>query len=188
MRTHLSRTRTRYDGSQLTAHWIYRTFGIVGDALVGFRGACAVAAAEMADLEDLHHGPGICGDDMVHLVLEVFGERDLQKAVWRQRLLVAIAQERLVHLGARRGVVRTGDDLWHGPRKLSISVATITPVSTVTHLALNVVATGVPKGVKAIGLDALGVRPMEFLRAVLTAFQAEADSVAAAACVVRGKT
>ena len=188
MRTHLARRRIRYDGSQLGAHWIYRTFGVVGDAVVGFRGPCAVSAAEMADLDDLLHGPGITGDDMVHLLLEVFGEQDLAKAVWRQRLLVAVAHETLVALGARRRLRRQGDDLWCGARKLSISVAAITPVSTVTHLGLNVVATGVPKGVRALGLADLGIEPGAFLRAVLAAFQAEAGSVAAAACLVRGKS
>ena len=39
-----------YDGSQLRAHWILRATGLVGDAVVAFRGPCKVADREMADL------------------------------------------------------------------------------------------------------------------------------------------
>ena len=43
--------RIRYDGSQLSAHWILAHAGLVGDAIVAFRGPCDVARDEIADLE-----------------------------------------------------------------------------------------------------------------------------------------
>lgn len=83
-----------YDGRQLRAHWLLDRFGLVGDALVGFRGACKVSDEEMADLEDLG-GPGIAADDMVHFVWECFSSSDLLLATHRQRLLAAQTLETL---------------------------------------------------------------------------------------------
>ena len=81
-----------YDGSQLSAHWILSETGIVGDALVAFRGPCSVSRAEIADLADID-GPGIAADDMVHFVWESFSDVDLLLGVHRQRLLSASALE-----------------------------------------------------------------------------------------------
>jgi hypothetical protein len=85
MLTHASDETIVYDGSQLRAHWLLARFGLVGDALVAFRGPCAVRGEEMADLADLD-GPGIAGADMVHFVWETFTATDLLLAVHRQRL------------------------------------------------------------------------------------------------------
>ena len=196
METRVLAGRRRYDGSQLSSHWIYRTCGIAGDACVAFRGPCDVAESEMADLADLLQGPGIRGDDMVHVVWECFGDRDLLAAVLRQRLLAALARDLVVAM-ARRGagaVRRDGDDLWldgvrgAAPRKLSISVATVTPVSTVIHFAINVTARGVPPPVKAAGLADLGIEPGRFGRALLKSVAAEMRSAVEATTLVRGKS
>ena len=42
-----------YEGHQLSPHWIYRTFDLLGDAAVGFIGPCQVNLTEMVDLEDV---------------------------------------------------------------------------------------------------------------------------------------
>jgi len=96
MRTHWIDERIVYDGSQLRSHWILHRCGVSGDALVAFRGPCAVAATEMADLADLD-GPGIAADDMVHFVWEAFDHPDLLLAVHRQRLLSATPVSSLIH-------------------------------------------------------------------------------------------
>ena len=111
MKTRWLEESIRYDGSQLRAHWILSHCGLVGDALVAFRGPCRVGATEMADLADLD-GPGIAADDMVHFLWESFREPDLLLAVHRQRLLSAQAGEVLRDMAPAAIVRRDGDDLW----------------------------------------------------------------------------
>ena len=173
-----------YDGSQLAAHWLLQRFAVVGDAIVGFRGRCDVAEAEIADLVDID-GPGIRGDDMVHFVWECFGERDLLLAVHRQRLLAAQAAEVLRRLAPAAEVARDGDDLFVGQGKLSISIATVTPVSALIHFAVNASPGGAP--VQTATLAELGVDPDAFGPAVIAAVGAEQASIAAARAQVRAK-
>lgn len=173
-----------YDGSQLRAHWLWSRFQLADDAAVGFRGPCRVALDEIADLADVN-GPGIAGDDMVHVVWESFGEPDLLLAVHRQRLLSAQAAEVLASLGCRTRVRRDGDDLWVGEGKLSISIATVTPVSSLLHFAVNATPGGAP--VVTATLQELGVEPRAFGEALLQRLAAEQASIRVARAKVRPK-
>jgi hypothetical protein len=184
MRAHFCDERIDYDGSQLRAHWLLARFGLVGDAIAAFRGACRVATAEIADLADLD-GPGIAGHDMVHFVWESFTQPDLLLAVHRQRLLTAQARELLAELAPQRRVDRTGDDLFVGDGKLSISIATATPVSSVLHFGVNASQGGAPVPIAALG--DLGVEPRTFAQRLLDRVVAEQDSIAAARSKVRAK-
>ncbi len=184
MLTHWLDAIIRYDGSQLRAHWILAHCALVGDALVAFRGPCAVTAAEMADLADLD-GPGIAGNDLVHFLWESFTEPGLSLAVHRQRLLAAQAAELLRELAPRAIVRRDGDDLWVGTGKLSISIATVTPVSSLIHFALNATQGGAP--VPTANLRELGVDPVSFGQTLLARVAAEQDSIATARAKVRPK-
>jgi hypothetical protein len=171
-----------YDGSQLRAHWILGRTGLVGEALVAFRGPCEVLEEEIADLEDLG-GPGIAGADMIHFLWERFDDAPLETAILRQRLLSAQAAELLRDRGV--DVRRDGDDLWVGDGKLSISIATRTAVSTLIHFALNVSRQGTP--VKTASLTQQGVDAEPFARALLDRAAAETASITAARAQVRAK-
>lgn len=184
MKTRWLEQAVRYDGAQLRAHWILQVAGLSGDAAVGFRGPCAVARSEIADLADID-GPGIAGDDMVHLIWESFTATDLLLAVHRQRLLAAQAAEVLTTLAPTGRVVRQGDDLFVGAGKLSISIATVTPVSSVIHFAVNATPGGAP--VATATLAELGVAPAAFGQALLARLQQEQDSIAEARAKVRAK-
>jgi uncharacterized protein len=183
MQTHWSDERITYDGSQLRAHWLLDRFGLVGDAAAAFRGPCAVRPDEIADLADVD-GPGIAGNDMVHLVWECFTRPELLLAVHRQRLLAAQAADVLRRLGAA-GVERSGDDLFVGEGKLSISIATVTPVSALIHFAINATQGGAP--VHTASLDELGVAPDVFARELTTTVAAEQASIEHARAKVRAK-
>ncbi len=176
--------RIDYDGSQLRAHWILEQTGIVGDAMVAFRGACAVARAEIADLADID-GPGIAGDDMVHFVAEWFSHPDLLLATHRQRLLAAQAGEVLRELSPTATVRRHGDDLFVGAGKLSISVATASPVSALLHFAVNATPGGAP--VATATLAQLAVEPTTFAERLLALAASEQQSIAVARAKVRSK-
>jgi len=174
-----------YDGSQLRSHWILARTGLVGDALVGFRGPCNVLLDEMADLADLG-GPGIRADDMVHFVWESFRDRDLLLAVHRQRLLSAQAAEWIAQrVPAGMRVTRSGDDLFVGGGKLSISIATVSPVSSLVHFAVNATQGGAP--VRTAALADLGLDPVVFGRALLAVVADEQASIEEARAKVRPK-
>ena len=68
-------------------------------------------------------------------------------------------------------------------RKLSISVATISPHSGLIHAAFNFRGEGAP--VAAIGLEELGVAPREFGEQLLAAYAAELEGINFAASKVR---
>ncbi len=171
-----------YTGHQLSSLWAYRNFGLQGDSMVCFRGPCRVDFSEMVDVEDLLGKSPIYGSDMLHFIVEHFGE-SLEKGVLRQRLLIAIIKDAL----ERPDLLRKGDDIYLGGRKLSISIATSSPVSVLIHAALNVVSGGTP--VQAAGLFDLGFKEEEILELggrICSLYREETESVRMACCKVRG--
>lgn len=184
LQTHWCAETIAYDGSQLRAHWLLDRFTLVGDAVVAFRGPCSVKADEIADLEDLD-GPGIAADDMVHFVWESFAATDLLLAVHRQRLFAAQVREVVQQLAPSTKVSRTGDDLYVGDGKLSISIATVSPVSSLMHFAVNASPGGAPVAIAS--LSQLGVEPGAFAAAVLTRVSDEQASIQSARAKVRAK-
>ncbi len=180
MQAHLADTETTYTGGQLRSLWVYRTYGIVGDAIVSFLGGCDVAGERLVDQVDAAAGDSIRAARMLHFLVEHF-DGDLTTMVLRQRLLIALARELL---GADiSGLRRDGDDLYVAERKLSVSIATVSPVSGLVHLGINVDPTGAP--VAACGLEEFGVDPRAFAQALMGAYVAEVESMARARCTVR---
>lgn len=176
--------RLTYDGSQLSAHWILARTGLPGDAAVAFRGPCRVPREQIADLEDID-GPGIAGDDMVHLVWESYSSPDLLLAVHRLRLLAAQAVEVLRELAPAAPVRRTGDDLFVGAGKLSIAIAAPSAVSSLIHFAVNATPGGAP--VPTATLGELGVEPRVFAEQLLRRVADEQRAIAAARAKVRAR-
>jgi uncharacterized protein len=171
-----------YDGSQLRSGFIRETFGLSGDAIVAFRGGCDVTPEHMLDLEDLEAGQSIRADLMLHLIVEHF-DTGLSLAVARQRLLAALVGELLTREHGVTGLSRSGDDLYIGERKLSISVAVKSPVSGLIHFAMNIDPSGAP--VPAIGLAELGIEELSLAAQVQAAYAAEIASCDRAASKVR---
>lgn len=171
-----------YDGTQIDSLWAYREFGIQGDSLVAWTGRCEVPFRHMIDQDDVRRRSAIRGPRMVHFIAEHFDSPlDLEKAVLRQRLLAALAHDAL----RRPTLRREGDDLWLAERKLSISVACLTPVSSKVHFAVNVKrAPGVD--VPTAGLEDLGVEPRGFAGRLLSAYAGEMAGVRDARTRSRG--
>lgn len=153
----VSEQSIKYDGLQLAPHWIYRNFGLMGHAVVAFRGECEVKLTEMVDLEDVRNNAPIYSKEMLHFIVEFF-DTDLEKGVYRQRLLVTTIKESLERRGLKP--MRSGDDIFlkraDGTNgKLSVSIATASPVSTLIHMGLNIISEGTP--VPTVGLYDLGI-------------------------------
>jgi len=171
-----------YDGSQLRSGWIAEVAGLAGDAAVAFLGPCDVSPAHMVDRADLEVGARIVSPRMVHVIIEHPG-LDLAHVTTRQRLLMAIALE-LLHANLGEPLLhREGDDLYLRDRKLSVSVATVSPTSGLIHAGFNVRGEGAP--VAAIGLEELAMEPREFAARLLATYAAEVEGGAAAAEKVR---
>ncbi len=172
-----------YDGSQLAPHWIYKNFSVIGDAMVSFIGGCRVELAHMVDLADVKSGQWIYSPLMLHFIIENF-DTDLEKAVLRQRMFMVIIKEWLEERIEFR-VARRGDDLFVRDGKLSVSIATVSPVSTLIHVGLNIETEGTP--VRTAGLKELGIiDARRMAEEVMSRFKEEMALIREARCKVRG--
>lgn len=173
-----------YFGRELSPHWVASQIGEFGSAVVAFRGACSVTTSEMVDMEDRNQNLHIEAKEMLHFIGEWF-DGDLMLAVARQRLLIAgfaeLLRARLNPEHASK-VWRKGNDLYVGEKKLSVSIVTATPVSTLFHFGVNVDASGAP--VNAIGLKDFDLDARELGEAVLTLWSQEWKSMEKARCKV----
>ena len=181
MQTLFSEKAQGYDGSQLSSHFAFKNFGLLGDSCVAFIGPCEVKLDSMVDLEDVRRDDPIFSRQMLHYLWESFAF-DLRAAVSFQRLMVAAVGEELRRAGVPE-VLRKGDDLYVGGKKLSVSIATASPVSSLIHLGLNVTGEGVP--VAAIGLGQLGIDAAAFGKICLEKFREEYQGALAATWKVR---
>jgi uncharacterized protein len=171
-------TNEIYDGAQLVSLNNYLKHGLLGDSIVAWVGPCDVAIEHMMDGEDLVAGSSIRGDKMVHFIVEKF-DSSLLAAVALQRLLASIAKDSLNEPKLRR----EGDDIYWDDRKLSISIATQSPVSSLIHFAVNVVNSGAP--VVTCSLGDLEKDPHEFAMEVMMRFAKECESIVTATKKVR---
>ena len=169
-----------YDGSQLSPHWIYRQTGIVGDAVVAFTGGCRVEPSRMVDVRDASARKGIVARRMLHFLAEHFGA-GLFEGLLLQRMLVVCCLEALMARGVG-GLLRRGDDLYVGAGKLSVSVASVSPVSALIHLGLNIDKEGSP--VQAVSLTEIGVDPTSLAKDVLERYTGEIEGLLEAASTV----
>ena len=190
-----------YTGKDLRSHFIYDQFDFLGDALVAFAGPCEVTLDHMVDLEDVKLKRPIYSENMLHFLGEFYGI-DLETTVVYQRLLMALMLEELRkrvspspqpmasppwRASPSRGegdrIFRSGDDLYEGEAKLSVSIATLSPVSTLIHAGVNISSKNTP--VKTKGLDDFKIAAPEFAQSVLKKFQEEFQDISKAVCKVR---
>ncbi len=181
MQQHWLGREQAYDGTQLRPHFIAQQTGSFGDAIMAFAGAADVPLSHMVDLEDVAARAPIFSKKMLHFLVEHF-RSDLDLMIVRQRLLTAIAAEELRQRGAA-GVTRSGDDIYDGERKVSVSIATSSPVSGLVHFGLNIDSDGTP--VPTRGLNDYGIEPRGFAEAVMRRYCDELASMAEARCKVR---
>jgi uncharacterized protein len=155
-----------YDGTQLAPHWIYRKTGKLGDALVAFTGPADVSLEHMVDLEDVAKKAPIASARMLHFVGEWFRD-SLEVGVLLQHLFVNEIYETLLERGVKT-LSRRGNDIYFDGRKLSVSIATRSPVSVLMHAAVNLTSEGTP--IPTSNLAEMGIEPLEFARTILGRF------------------
>jgi hypothetical protein len=173
MEIHIAEEERMYDGSQLSSHFALKAFKVRGDAMVAFKGPMDVREDTMADLEDLLEKKAIRSASMLHFILEFFG-RSLESTVLLQRLLSRLAAD-ILRQETGADVKVEGDDLYVEDRKLSVSIAAPSPVSTLIHFGLNIRTEDVP--VKAVSLTDLGMDSDRMASLLSDAFARELASV-----------
>lgn len=173
-----------YDGTQLRSLYAYLGHKILGDSCVAWRGACKISFEHMVDGEDLLDKSAIRGSDMVHFIAEIF-DAQLLSGVLLQRLMATIVRDVLLEMSPIKDlkISRSGDDLYWNKKKLTISIATKSPVSTMIHFAINVSSKGTP--VPTAGLEDFKVKPEAFGKKVLEILQREYESSVIATKKVR---
>jgi uncharacterized protein len=164
----------KYDGTQLSSHFAYRNFGLAGDSIVAFRGSVEVNLTEMVDIEDVINKEPIASDGMLSFIIEVF-DQTLAGMVCLQRLFTAILQDELNSRLLQLAVSRSGDDLFFKGRKLSVSIATVSPLSAMIHMALNIKPTGAPVSISC--LDEMGIDWHDFAEKILAKLTEEYESM-----------
>ncbi|MDO8462354.1 MAG: DUF366 family protein [Deltaproteobacteria bacterium] len=172
-----------YDGSQLISHWIFNQWGLQGNATVAFIGPCDVKIEHMVDLIDRNEGKKIASDSMLHFIIEFFGTDLAQTILW-QRLLVSLVQQEIAFRSKSPTIIRAGNDLYDGEAKLSVSIATASPISTLIHYGLNISSLNTP--VKTKGLNDYKIEPIPFAKAILETFRHEIKTAHDARSKVRG--
>ena len=175
-----------YTGKELSPHWIYKNFGLQGDAIIAFIGECEVKIDNMVDISDVLSNSPIYSPKMLHFIVEHFNI-PLMEGVLRQRLLVNITREVILsYLPANTKIIRQGDDLFFGGGKLSVSIATKSITSVLIHLGINIDASNTP--VKAAGLETeMNLKNInEIAHDIIKNYCGENDQMIAAACKVRG--
>ena len=180
MKTKFVTKKINYDGAQLQPLYSYVNHQLHGDSTVAFIGACDVTLEHMVDAEDFVVNAKIKSDKMLHFVVELFGQ-NLMTAIAMQRLLVSIAQNLLLEMG--HSLVRSGDDLYFKKKKLSVSIASVSAVSSQIHLGINITNTGTP--VPTCALKDFSVEPVKFAKELLARFAVEYVSIVEATQKVR---
>jgi len=173
----------KYTGEQLRSLWAYMNFNLKGDCIVAFVGGCDVDLTEMVDMADVKEEAKIFSRSMLHFIVEHF-DTDLEKAILRQRLLVEIARCAINEMLGRDALRREGDDLFDGDRKLSVSIATASPVSTLIHFGLNISSRDTP--VPTVGLEDYKIAPRKLADVIMERYAREMDEIDEARAKVRG--
>jgi uncharacterized protein len=164
--------KIKYDGAQLKPLYAYTQHKVTGDSIISFIGECDVSLEHMVDAEDFVVNAKIQAQSMLHFIIEVFNQ-NIFTAVSLQRLLVSIAQNLLLEKNLK--LSRKGDDLYLGAKKLSVSIASVSTVSAMIHLGLNITNEGTP--VETCALNDFGIDTKHFSLELMQHFSNEFDSI-----------
>lgn len=168
--------KLKYTGEQLRSHFALDEFGIEGDSIVAFTGPCDISGDNLVDMEEAVAGERIYSPMMLHFITETF-YADIRLSALLQLLITVIIMEQIEALkgGRLKGLARSGDDIYVDDKKLSISIATISPISCLIHHGLNIKKEGVEFPITC--LEDIGVDAVELAQNVLQAVKDEFEDI-----------
>lgn len=163
--SHFCEENFRYDGSQIRPLWALDEMGIKGSSIVSWIGPMEIEPSKIIDVEDV--GLEIKSDKMIHFIVEHFDcqPTNIKLCYHRQRILVMILKDELGKWGVE--CTRSGDDLFVGNGKLTVSIATISQTTMKIHLGINITSKGTPDDVETIGLLETGFIKQENLLEII---------------------
>lgn len=175
-----------YTGKELSPHWIYKNFNLLGDAIVSFEGESIVKLDNMVDLADVLSESPIYSKKMVHIIVEHFNI-SLIEGILRQRILVNIARD-VITLAKNDNfpIIRDGDDLFYNDGKLTVSIATKSPTSVLIHLGINILSEGAPVKVSSLSTEMKIENTKSIANDIINNYALEHDEIIKASCKVRG--
>ena len=155
-----------YDGSQISSHYTADKYGVIGDSILIFRGGMKLSPKEMVDIKDIIRESHlsnilISSDDSLHFIIEEFDIQppNMEIEYYRLRILAQI----IIDILREKNIEpeRKSTDIFIGGKKLNVGIATVGMSSSKIHFGLNILSTGVPEHVQAIGLSDLGITIQE---------------------------
>ncbi len=161
-----------YKGPELRSLFLYEN-GLKGDGVLSWIGPCDVKTDDLVDAEDRVTEDFIKSKKMVHFLCEFF-HKDIFFGICIQRLMAEMVIDILEGL-AEVTCKRQGDDIYVEGKKLNVSIATVSPLSSLIHFGVNIDAEGAP--VAAIGLKDLNIDPVVFINAVLEKLESELEDI-----------
>lgn len=173
----------KYDGTQLRSHFAYDTFNIKGDSIVSFIGPCDVQKDNLVDLEDVHQNKFIHSENMLHFIVEHF-HQDLLRVIAFQRLLIDLIIQEIKSCNQEIGLIRRGDDIFDHENKLSVSIATKSPMSCLIHTGINISSENTP--VPTVGLQDYKLNAQAIATGVMNRYVSEIHEMILASCKVKG--
>lgn len=183
MKAHYSDKILAYDGTQLRSHFAYDTFQICGDSIVSFQGPAQVTLEHMVDKEDVLASAPIYSENMLHFIVEHFTD-NFEWIIACQRLLVSCMREDLQDCLDNTPFTRRGDDIYDENAKLTVSIATRSPVSCLIHTGINISSKNTPVLTK--GLLDYQLIAQSFATSVMNRYIAEIRGMQTARAKVRG--
>ncbi len=161
-----------YTGPQLRSLFLYE-HGLKGDGILSWIGPCDVKTTDLVDAKERIKNDFIKSKKMIHFLCEFF-HKDIFFGICVQRIMAEIVIDVLVSL-TDRSFVRKGDDIYCDGKKLNVSIATVSPLSSLIHFGVNVDFKGAP--VRAIGLKDLNVDPVAFITLCLKKIEEELKDI-----------
>lgn len=182
MKTKFIKKKFTYTGDQLTPHFAYKNYGLLGNSIVSWIGPCEIPFAKMVDIEDVLAKSSIRGALMLHFIVEVFNQ-NLFSSVALQRIMASLIKDEIESRSALNKLSlknfirlkRDGDDVFWQEKKITISIASISSVSTQIHFAVNINNKNTP--VKTAALEDFKIDVIDFAKAILKKFSDEFLSI-----------
>lgn len=185
MRTLFIDKEIKYTGQELSPHWIYKNFNIMGNAIVAFIGECEVSLNHMVDIEDVINNEPIYSKKMLNIIEENFNSSIIEM-VYKQRLLVTITKELIEKNYPSVKIERNGDDLFVNNKKLSVSIATKSITSCLIHFGLNIDSENAPVNASDLVRDIEVKDIKQFAITLLEKYKEETKDINLATSKVRG--
>ena len=118
---------------------------------------------------------------MLHFLIEHF-QTNLPEMIARQRLFTSQLRS-IFHEYKQSQIIRSGDDLMDAEAKISVSIATVSPVSSLIHFGINISSKNTP--VLTRGLNDYQIDWKEFAQKSIETYTHEDQSMKHALTKVR---